>query len=207
MKSAFLPLLSRSISTVAACTLLGASTFAQAPATPAPGAATTGATTAPVEKPKPLAATDETYVKAAIKSLNYQVQLAKAAQGVTDQNQTRFRDTTAKDMAAALAALNKIADAHALKVPAEVSGTDKVDLDRVTKAFAKPDKIDPNKPVKEWVAEFVKESKRLDHETEQVGKTSQDADLKTYVTNYGPSIRSVFTSADGLQKQLMQKKK
>jgi hypothetical protein len=49
--------------------------------------------------------------------------------------------------------------------------------------------------------------KRLDHETEMAGKTGQDADLKTFVSNYGPSIRSSYNSAEGLVKALTAKKK
>src|SRR5260370_11824701 len=110
-----------------------------------------------------------------------------------------MRDGTSKDLAAARDALTKIATAHGEKVAAEVTGTDKIDLDRVTKS--KPDKL-----AKEWAAALAKESKRLDHETEMAGKTAQDADLKTFITNYGPSIRSVFTSADALDKQLKKSK-
>jgi len=190
-----LPVLSRSLAVVAVCTLLGAAAFAQAPATPTPGAAPV----TPAEKPKPLASGDSTYVKNALKSLTYQIQLADAGKALLEIPQARLRDDTAKDLAAAREALTKIATAHGEKAVTEVTGTDKVDLDRVTKS--KPDKL-----AKEWAAALAKESKHLDHETEMAGKTAQDAELKTFITNYGPSIRNVFTSADALDKQLKKAK-
>lgn len=198
----FLPVLSRSVAVVAVCALLGAAAFAQAPATPAPGAAPA----TPAEKPKPLASGDSTYVKNTLKSLTYQIQLADAAKSSTDMSLTRLRDSTSKDLAEARDALTKIATAHGEKVVTEVTGTEKADLDRVTKAFAKPDKVDLNKPAKGWAAALARESKHLDHETELAGKTAQDAELKTFITNYGPSIRSAFTSVDALDKALKKAK-
>ncbi len=86
MKSLFLPVLSRSVAIVAVCALLGATAFAQAPATPAPAGAPTAT---PAEKPKPLASGDSTYVKNALKSLAYQIQLADAGKAITDLNVVR----------------------------------------------------------------------------------------------------------------------
>lgn len=215
----FLPTVSRSLSAAAVCALLGSSAFAQAPAAPAPaaapGAATAPATpatpAAPAEKPKPLASTDETYVKNAVKSMTYLVQMAKtlpASTDMTQATQNRLRDTTVKDMGTAIAALNKIVEAHGLKVPTDLAGNDKMDVDRITKGFAKPPiKNFENKPILDWVGEMLKESKRLDHETEQIGKQGQDADLKTFASNYGPSIRNVYTSSESLEKALKTKKK
>jgi hypothetical protein len=208
MKSLFLPVFSRSISTVAALALLGATALAQAPATPSPAGAPTAT---PAEKPKPLASSDETYVKGATKGLNYLIQIAKALPASTEPTpppQIRLRDSTAKDLTGALAALTKIAEAHALKIPTELAGNDKSDVDRITKAFSKPPiKGFENKPLLDWVGEIVKESKRLDHETETIGKSGQDADLKTFASNYGPSIRSAFTGAEALEKALKAPKK
>jgi hypothetical protein len=205
MKSMFLPVFSRSLSAIAACALLGATAFAQAPATPAP------AGTPPAEKPKPLSSSDETYVKGAARGLTYLIQMAKTLPVSTEQTlmtQNRLRDSTVKDLTPALAALNKIAEAHALKIPAELVGNDKSDVDRITKGFSKPPiKGFENKPLLDWVGEIVKESKRLDHETEIIGKSGQDADLKTFATNYGPSIRGTFTSAEALEKALKAPKK
>ncbi len=100
--------------------------------------------------------------------------------------------------------MTKIATAHGEKVVTDVTGTDKIDLDRVTKEFSKP----PIKGLaKEWAAALAKESKRLDHETETIGKSGQDADLKTFASNYGPSIRSTFTGAEALEKALKAPKK
>jgi hypothetical protein len=210
MNSLFLPVRYRFISALAVSALLGASVFGQAPppkATPPAGApATPAPPAAPAEKAKPLGASDVGYVTGSVKSMNYLMQLANAGQSLTDPAQTRLRDSMKKDLTAVLAALNKIVEAHAMKVSTEVTGTDKADLDRVTKLFAKPDKVDPNKAVKGWVAAIAKESKRLDHETETTAKTTQDADLKTFVSNYRPSIRNVFTSAEGLEKGLLKKK-
>jgi hypothetical protein len=202
MKSLFLPVCSRSLVIIAVCALFGATAFGQAPATPAPGATPP----APAEKPKPLASGDSMYVRNSLKSLAYLGQVADAGKSLTDLAQARVRDDVSKSFAQARAALTKIAEAHGEKVAADVTGPEKTDLDRVTKAFAKPDKVDPNKPVKEWAAALAKESKRLDEKTKEAEKTTQDVDLKTFITNYGPGIRSAYTSVDALDKQLKKAK-
>lgn len=208
MKSQFLPVLSRTVSALAVCAMLGATSFAQAPAAPATGAAPA----APAEKPKPLSSVDETYVKNAVRGLSYLIEMAKTMPASTVQpppSQNRLRDTTVKDLTAALAALNKVVEAHGMKVPTELVGNDKADVERITKGFAKTNlpKGFENKPLLDWTGEILKESKRLDRETETIGKQGQDADLKTFATNYGPSIRNVFTSAEALEKGLKTKKK
>ena len=203
MKSKFLLLSPRFISAVAASALLSATVFAQAPATPAPKAAAPAATppATPAEKPKPLQNVDDTYVKAATKSMNYLIQLSNAAKtGLSDANLVRFRDTTAKDMATTLAQLTKIAEAHGTKLAIDVVGTDKVDLERLAKV--KPDKFP-----KDWVEAVFKEAKRLDHETEVIAKTAQDPELKTFLPNYTPMIHNVFSTAEAAQKTLKAAKK
>jgi len=210
MKSLFLPLLSRSVSALAIGAVLGATAFAQAPATPAAGAPP-AAPAAPAEKPKPLSAGDEAYVKNAVVSLSFLIQVAKvlpASATTPPPTEMRLKDSTVKDMTAAQAALNKIVEAHGLKISTDLVGADKSDLDRVTKAFSKPPiKGFENKPLQEWTAEILKESKRLNHETDAIGKTGQDADLKTFASNYGPSVRVVFTTAESLDKALKAPKK
>jgi hypothetical protein len=193
MKSTFLPVFSRSISTVAVCVLLGASAWAQAPATPAPAGAPGAPAATPAEKPKPLSAGEQMYLQHTLKSLYFQIQLGNAGKAITDPNVARTRDGAIKDLSKCLDVLGKIATARGEKMPTDVSGTDKVDLDRVTKS--KPDKM-----AKEWAAAFAKEAKHLDHETEVAGKTTQDPDLKLFITNYGPSIRSTFTSVEAIDK-------
>jgi len=169
--------------------LLVSNAGAQAPATGTPPTAT------PAAKAKPLASGEQTYVRNALKSLNYQVKLADAGKAIADQNLLRLRDTTAKELGNALQELGKIATAHGEKLPGDVSGAEKVDLDRVNRA--KLDKLP-----KEWAAALAKESKRLDHETDVAGKTAQDADLKMFLTNYGPTIRNVATSSETADKAL-----
>jgi len=213
MHSKFLPSLSRSLSIAAVCALLGGAAFAQAPTSPAtPATAGTPATgAAPAEKPKSLNSAEDAYVKNAVRGLSYLIQMAKTLPASTDQaqaGQSRLRDTTVKDLTGAQTALNKIIEEHALKVSADLVGNDKTDVERITKGFTKtPIKGFENKPTLDWVGEILKESKRLDHETEMIGKQGQDADLKMFATNYGPSIRNVFTSAEALDKTLKTKKK
>ena len=211
MKSQFLPVLSRTVSALAVGALLGATSFAQAPA--APGAPATGAApAAPAEKPKPLAAVDETYVKNASRGFSYLIQMAKtlpASTEQTQQTQNRLRDSTVKDLTAAQKALDKIIEAHGTKVSAELVGNDKTDVERIAKGFTKTNlpKGFENKPLLDWTAEILKESKRIDHETGTIAKQGLDADLKTFATNYGPSIHTVYTAAEGLDKSLKTKKK
>jgi len=213
MKSQFLPVLTCTVSALAISAMLGGVSFAQAPAAPAapgaPGAPATAA--APAEKPKPLAAADDTYVKNAVHGLSYLIAMAKTLPEATDKTkpEARLRDTTVKDLTAAQKALDKVIEAHGIKVSTELVGNDKMDVDRVTKGFAKtnlPEAL-KNKPLLDWTAEMLKESKRLDRETETIGKQGQDADLKSFATNYGPSVRNVFTTAESLDKSLKTKKK
>ena len=212
MKSSFPPILSRFVLATTVCAAISTTAFAQAPAAPgAPAAPAKPATAAPppgatppaatpAEKPKPLSSTDQLFVRNAAKSLNYQIQLAAAAKtAITDPNLGRVRDTISSDLTKALAAITKIAEAHGEKLSTEVAGTEKFDLDRLGKT--KPDKF-----TKEWVELLLKESKRLDRDTEAIGKTGQDPELKTFSTNYGPSIRSVYSSADTAEKALKKTK-
>jgi hypothetical protein len=210
MKSQFLPVLTRTVSALAVSAILGGVSFAQAPAAPgAPAAPATAA--APAEKPKPLSSADDTYVKNAVRGLSYLVEMAKTLPAANIQPppaQNRLRDTTVKDLTAAQGALNKVIEAHGIKVSTELVGNDKMDVERITKGFSKPPiKGFENKPLIDWTGEILKESKRLDRETETIGKQGQDADLKSFATNYGPSIRNVFTTAEALDKSLKTKKK
>ena len=194
MKTQLLPGLSRFISSVAVGALCSASAFAQLPAaSPAGAPAAPGAAAAPAQ---PLAVNDQTYLRNAVRSLYYLTQLAAAGKSLGEPTTPlgRLRDETTKNLGAALQSITKIAEAHGEKIPSEVSGSDKVDYDRVTKA--KPDKL-----AKEWTDALAKEAKHLDHETTTADKSVQDPDLKTFITNYGPSIRSTFTSADAQDKQ------
>ena len=145
-------------------------------------------------------------MKAASRALMYLIQMAKTLPASTEQPapaQARLRDSAVKDLTATQTALNKIVEAHALKLPTELVGNDKSDIERITKGFTKqPIKGFENKPLLDWTGEMLKESKRLDHETEQIGKTAQDADLKTFASNYGPSIRTTYTASESLENAL-----
>jgi hypothetical protein len=189
MKTQLLPGFSRLVSSVAVGALCSAAAFAQAPAlpntAPAPGAAAAPA--------QPLAMNDQTYLRTAVRSLFYLQQLAAAGNTLGDLNLKRLHDDATKNLGAAMQSISKIAEAHGEKIPTEVAGNDKVDFDRVTKA--KPDKL-----AKEWTDALAKETKHLDHETALADKTVQDPDLKTFITNYGPSIRATYTSADAQDK-------
>jgi hypothetical protein len=189
MKTQLLPGFSRFVASIAAGALCSASAFAQLPAS----TATAPATGAPAAPAQPLAGNDQTYLRTAVKSLYYLTQLTTAGNTLGDLNLKRVHDDAAKNLTAAMQSISKIAEAHGEKIPTEVAGNDRVDYDRVTKA--KPDKL-----AKEWTDAMAKETKHLDHETTLAGKTVQDPDLKTFVTNYGPSIRATFTSADAQDK-------
>lgn len=150
-------------------------------------------------------------MKAASRAFMYIIQMAKTlpnSAATPPPAEIRLRDSAVKDLTAAQTALNKIVEAHGLKLPTELVGNDKSDIERITKGFSKPPiKGFENKPLLDWTGEMLKESKRLDHETEQIGKTGVDADLKTFATNYGPSIRTTYTAAEGVEKGLKTKKK
>ena len=198
MKITLLPLASRFFTTTAALALFTASSLAQAPAPAAPGTAPAAPAATPA--PKPLSPTEKNFIKNAGKSIYYQVQLAAAAKtAVTDENMGRVRDSATRDLNKAWEGLNKIAKQHGETVVSELQGADKSFVERLGKM--KDDKF-----VKAWLDEMAKESKKLDRDFEQGAKSIQDPDLKTFASNYGPSIRSVFTSMEGAEKGFKPKK-
>ena len=137
---------------------------------------------------------DQAYLRTAVRSLYYLNQLTAAGNAIGDLNLKKLHDDATKNLSAAMQSLSKIAEARGEKIPTEVSGNDKVDFDRVTKAK-------PNTLAKEWTDALTKGTKHLDHETALADKTVQDPDLKTFITNYGPSIRTTFTSAEAQDKK------
>ncbi len=143
---------------------------------------------------------EKSFVKNAGKSIYYQIQLAAAAKTtVTDEKLARLRDTVTKDLNKAWEGLSKIAKERGETLVGELQGADKSSIERLGKM--KDDKF-----VKEWLGELAKESKKLDRDFEQGGKTFADPDMKTYVSNYGPSIRNVFTSSEAAEKAFKSKK-
>jgi hypothetical protein len=206
MKTPSLQIPLRSLAITAACTFLTASAFAQAPAPgapAAPGAAPAApATGAPAATPAPkLGPMEKTFIKNAAKSIYYQLQLANAAKTtVTDQNLSRYRDSTIRDMTKAWDAVSKLGTSRGETVAGELTPADKGDVDRLAKM--KEDKF-----TKQWLEDLSKESKRLDKEFESAGKTLQDADVKMFAINYGAIVRGVFTGAEGAEKALAAAKK
>lgn len=196
MKSSFLPLPLRSLVATVACAFLTASSFAQAPA---PGAPTAPAAT---PAPKPLSASEKNFLKNAAKSAFYQMEIAKAGKtGITDEGQARVRDGIVRDLTRVLNGSNTLAAARGEKMaPGELTGADKADVERLAK-------LKDEKFVKQWVELLLKESKKLDREFEAAERSAQDVDFKTFLANYGPSVRSVFSSVEKLDKALAQKKK
>ena len=201
MKNQSLLLSRRALAILALGTLSAASALAQAPApaTATPPAAPGTATTAPAEKPKPLSVNEKKFVKDTGKSLYYQIQLTTAAKtALTDEKLVKLRDTANKDLNKAWDELSKFAQARGETLPVELVGADKSDVERLGKL--KEDKF-----VKQWIEFLNKEAKHLDKDFEQAGKSAQDTDLKTYIQNYGPSIRSLFTSSEAAEKGLKKK--
>jgi hypothetical protein len=177
----------------AASALLTVSALAQAPAP------STAQPTAPAEKPKPLSVTDKKFVKDTGQSLYYQIQLANAAKNaITDENLIRVRDGMIRDLNKAFEGLSKIAVAHGETLATELTGSDKSGVERLGKL--KEDKF-----TKQWLEDLMKEAKRLDRNVEAAAKTVQDADLKTYITNYGPTVHVTLTAAEGAEKGLKKK--
>jgi putative membrane protein len=201
MKSPFLRILSLS----ATSALLTTSALAQAPATPAPGTPATGAPpTAATVPPKPLSVTDKNFVKNAAGSMQYLIQIAEAAKASSafadpQSSLVRLRDSTTKDIKKALEALNKLAQARGETLPTEITGSDKMSVERLGKL--KDDKFP-----KQWVEDLAKEAKHLDKDFESASKTIQDPDLKTYVANYGPMVHVTFTGAEAAEKSQQKKK-
>lgn len=205
MKLPILPLALRClVATGAAYAILATAIFAQAPAPGAPTTAPGAAPTAPVPPAKPLSPMEKNFVKNAAKTLVFFSALAEASKTKTDfadpkEPLGRLRGTLEKDSKKAFEALNVIAKAHNEPLPAEATGTDKTNLDRM--ARMKDDKF-----AREWMDEILKEAKKLDRDYDQMSKTAQDPDLKAYVSNYGAMIRNMFTSAEATEKGLKTKK-
>jgi hypothetical protein len=200
MKTPFLPLPLRSLATTAACALLTASALAQVPApgTPAPPAVPGSTPPAPAATPapKPLNASEKNFIKSSGKSMHYLIQVATAGKTrVTDEKLTRFRDKTISDLNKAWSGLSKFATSRGETLAAELSGADKTDVERLAKL--KDDKF-----VKQWIEDMAKEAKKLDKDFESAGRTMQDPDMKTFVGNYTPIVRTIFTAAEAAEKGL-----
>lgn len=203
MNTPFLPLPLRSLATTAACALLTASALAQAPA-PAPGTPATppapGAAPA-TAAPKPLGTNEKTFVKNASKSIFYLLELAKAGKTtITDVNLSRFRDSTITDLTKAWTEISKLATDRGEKIAGELAASEKSDIDRLGKM--KEDKFS-----KQWLEDMTKEAKKLDKDFESTGKSTQDPDVKTFTSNYGPIVRGTFTGSEKALAALAQKKK
>lgn len=190
MNPSFLPIALRSL---AASALLLSSALAQ---TPAPDAATVPPAAQATPPPKPFSPMEKNFIRNAGKSIYYQIQLATAAKtAITDEKLTKIRDTTIRDLNKAWTALSKIAEERGETVASELSGSDKMGIERMGKM--KPDKF-----TKEWLDELSKESKKLDREFESASKSLQDPEMKTFAANYSAIVRNVYTTSDAAEKSL-----
>ena len=189
---------SRLAATATVLSILTAAALAQAPA---PGAAVAPAGTPPApaaEKPKPLSASDKKFVTEAGKSLFYQLQLftlAKTAIADPKSGPGTFRDRTGGNLNKALESLKKFAQARGETLPTELTGADKSSADRLGK-------LTEDKFAKPWVADLVKELKHLLLAFDIASKSAQDPELKTWASNYGPTIKAALSSAEDQEKSL-----
>lgn len=167
--------------------------LAQAPTTPpTPGAPAAGTTTAPGEKPKPLAASDKTFVKKAVDGIYFELNL-------TDKNRrdsAKLEDTKKttekmnKDLNKIWGELAPLLDTK--EQPTALAGSDKSKAERLAKAG---DKFD-----KELLELLDKETKQLERAFESASKNTQShPSVKQVANNWLPTIRG---HADEVSKAL-----
>ena len=90
--------------------------------------------------------------------------------------------------------LAKIASDTNEKIPAEVTGSDKSKLSRVSKA-------EGNKFDKELLKALTKETGDLEKWFESASKSSQSPEVKTVVQNWLPTVRGMATEASKAEKE------
>ena len=204
MNTSRLPL--RTLVTTAACALLTASSFAQAPApgaAPATGTppatgttpAAPGAAGAPAATPKPLSTTEKSFLKNTAKSVLFQLELSKAVKTVQDKTIAKVRDDALKGLGQVQGKVTEIATARGEKLDTELQGAEKADVERVGKA--KEDKMG-----KEYIEAIMREAKKLDREFESASKTATDEEVKMLTINYKPRVHDVATEAEAADKAM-----
>ncbi len=196
MKLPSLPIASRFLVATTASALLAVTALAQVPAPGAP--ATTP--TAPEPAAKPLSPIEKNFLRNSGQSINYLLKLAEAGKNpaVKEDKHTRFRDKAITDLKKAWEGLNKTASARGETIEGELAGTDKSEIERMAKL--KDDRF-----LKAWLDEMAKEAKKLDRDFQSAERSVQDPEVKMFVSNYTPIVRTIFTAAETQEKGLKKK--
>jgi predicted outer membrane protein len=158
--------------------------LAQAPATPAtPGAApAAGATTAPGEKPKPLASSDKAFLKKALDGVFFETNLTDKhkRESAKLEDTKKVTDKMNKDLNKIWGELAPLVDPK--EQPTALAGGDKSKAERLAKAGDKYDK--------ELLDLLDKETKQLERAFESASKNSQShPSIKQVTNNWLPTIR------------------
>jgi hypothetical protein len=192
MKFLFLPLSVRQLAATATLALFVSSGLAQN--------AAPGAPAAPAAAAKPLSPTEKNFIRNTGKSLNYLVALAEAGKNpaVKEDKHVKFRDKTITDLKKVSEGLKKTATERGETVEAELAATDKSGIERIGKM--KDDRF-----LKQWLEELAKETKKLERDFQSAERSLQDPDMKTFVSNYTPMVRTVLAAAETQERELKKK--
>lgn len=156
--------------------------LAQAPATPAaPGGPPAAGTTA-AGKPKPLTASDKSFLKKVLDGILFETKLTDKHK----RDEAKLEDTK-KVTTKINTDLNKIWGELAglvdpKELPSDLAGGDKSKAQRISKAGDKYDK--------ELLEALDKETKQLERAFESASKSSQNDTIKTVTSNWLPTIRT-----------------
>lgn len=194
MKTTFPLIALRVLAGITVSASLLASTSAQIPAPVNP------ATPAATPAPKPLSPTDKNFIKNAGNSLSYLTQLVAEGKhpAAGDEKMVKFRSKLTGELKKSWDGLNTVAAQRGETITGELSATDKTTVEKLGKM--KEDKF-----LKEWLGEMAKEAKKLDKTFESASRTVQDPELKLYVANYTPFIRTIFASVESQENSVKKK--
>ncbi len=189
MKTPTFPTLALTVALLAA-TPAFSQNEAMEPGKPAP----VGAPAKPAEKPKPLAATDKSFVKSSLESMYLLMSLTEK----NKQDQLKVADTKtvaekiSTEFTKLWAELAPIATTNGDKLPSAVPTSDKAKIDKLGKAPG--DKYD-----KEWIKLVGKDTKHL-ATAFAAAKTSQNPQIKALAATWEPTMKTINDDTDKAEK-------
>lgn len=175
-----------------------------APATPAPGAATTpGATTATPAKPKSLSSGETKAVTNILEALQFHIRMSESAKWKKDdQDLAAFGQKSHKDLTEQFTPLVNYAMNHGVdnkNIPAEATKGDKQDISKLSKEKADKFKL-------AYFELYTKKGKQNIRSTETAIKSFSDPELKDLGTKALGVITSQTEAAETKYKELKGKK-
>ena len=179
--------------------LLALATPLFAQVAPPPGTVATPPVTPTAAKPKPLAAGDKKFVKDALDSMFYELELTGKTKDRMKVEATKTVSNTIKgDLDKVWAEVADLASKHDEKIPTVLAGGDKQKAEKLGKV---KDKFD---------SEFLKlagsEAGKLAKTFETAAKSAADPDIKKVANTWAPTLKDHVTKIDAAEKEAAKSK-